>query len=551
MRANCVLTGDSFEISEAEVDYCRRFSLPLPVLSPRERLRELAVWRNRVHLFKSTCAITNKQILSMVPPEVGFSVCDISVWNSDDWDPLEFGRDYDFSRPFFDQWIELARSVPMPNLQVVTSSMENSDYTNGITGAKNCYLLFGAIDNEDCLYSVALNRCRSTVDSIHCNDCELCYDCLDVHGSYQLRFSEHCTGCSNSYFLSQCVSCKNCFGCVNLAQAEYCFFNQQLSKADYENRIKELNLSSAVQLEEQQQQFTTFKQGFPVKSYFGSRNEGSRGNFLNSTKNCCDSFFVTESEDLYHCLRLYNAKQSFFQLGYGIGTELIYNCSTIGGNSYNLHFCDSCWSGCRDLEYCCYCSEGVANCFGSIGLKRKSYCVLNKQYSKEDYEALVLKIREHMLSTGEYGRYFPPRLSPYSYNCSEVMDYFPLDRPGAEALGYRWRNDDLQSEADVVVVPDTASELGEDACSKAYRCSLTGKPYRLIKQEVDFYRTNDIPPPKIAPLERIKRRLSFYNIPEITKAPCAKCRAIVDQIVPHLERGNVLCESCFIQETRG
>ena len=40
-----------------------------------------------------------------------------------------------------------------------------------------------------------------------------------------------------------------------------------------------------------------------------------------------------------------------------------------------------------------------SNLFGCVGLKSKEYCILNKQYTKEAWEALVPQIIEHMKKT--------------------------------------------------------------------------------------------------------------------------------------------------------
>jgi len=46
----------------------------------------------------------------------------------------------------------------------------------------------------------------------------------------------------------------------------------------------------------------------------------------------------------------------------------------------------------------CYDSN---NLFGCIGLKKKEYCIFNKQYTQADYEKLVPQLVEHMKTTGE------------------------------------------------------------------------------------------------------------------------------------------------------
>ncbi|HRI36281.1 MAG TPA: hypothetical protein PK765_04380 [bacterium] len=61
----------------------------------------------------------------------------------------------------------------------------------------------------------------------------------------------------------------------------------------------------------------------------------------------------------------------------------------------------------------------------------KSYCILNKQYTEEEYNTLVPKIIAHMRETGEWGEFFSPNLSPFGYNETVAMEYFPLTKEQA------------------------------------------------------------------------------------------------------------------------
>jgi len=124
MQKTCEITGELFVVSEAEQDYCRKNDVPLPTVCPRERLRLLFSFRNRLFLWHRTCDSSGRQVLSMVRPDEERIVFDVDIWESDSWDPLDYGRDVDFSRPFFEQFAELLRVVPMPNLAVIKSSMQ-------------------------------------------------------------------------------------------------------------------------------------------------------------------------------------------------------------------------------------------------------------------------------------------------------------------------------------------------------------------------------------------------------------------------------------------
>ena len=45
------------------------------------------------------------------------------------------------------------------------------------------------------------------------------------------------------------------------------------------------------------------------------------------------------------------------------------------------------------------CVENCNNLFGCIGLRNKSYCIFNKQYTKDEYETTVANIITHMQET--------------------------------------------------------------------------------------------------------------------------------------------------------
>jgi hypothetical protein len=40
------------------------------------------------------------------------NIVDQKYWWSDEWDPLDYGIEFDFSRTFFEQWKELRDTIP-------------------------------------------------------------------------------------------------------------------------------------------------------------------------------------------------------------------------------------------------------------------------------------------------------------------------------------------------------------------------------------------------------------------------------------------------------
>ncbi len=85
----------------------------------------------------------------------------------------------------------------------------------------------------------------------------------------------------------------------------------------------------------------------------------------------------------------------------GIHSEHLYNCDGIVTCS-NVYYS-------RFLESCQY-------CFGCIGLKNKSYCILNKEYTKEERYEKVDEIFTQMEGDGIFGKFFPASIDPFYFN---------------------------------------------------------------------------------------------------------------------------------------
>ena len=113
--------------------------VPVPTLCQEERQRRRLAWRNERNLFQKKCSGTGNPILSVYREESPFPVYEQSYFHSDSWDPKTYGQDYDFSKPFFEQFFALQQRVPHINL--IGSKNENSDYVNYAGSNKNCFLL--------------------------------------------------------------------------------------------------------------------------------------------------------------------------------------------------------------------------------------------------------------------------------------------------------------------------------------------------------------------------------------------------------------------------
>ena len=106
-----------------------------------------------------------------------------------------------------------------------------------------------------------------------------------------------------------------------------------------------------------------------------------------------------------------------------------------GEEDYRVAFSFMVFRG-RELFYSMYCCQNVSNLFGCVGLRNKEYCILNKQYTKEEYEKLVAKIIQQMQKTGEWGQFFHPALSPFGYNETVAEEYYPSTAEQVRKQGF-------------------------------------------------------------------------------------------------------------------
>jgi hypothetical protein len=147
----CAVSGKPFAIFQSDLEFYDKlspvfngvkYSIPAPTLCPEERERRRMAWRNEWKLYRRTCDASGKSIMAMYPDNCGYTVYDRKVWYSDQWDALDYGREYDFTKTFFENFELLNRAVPKKSLHIV-DSMENCEYCNYGIFSKSCYLVNG------------------------------------------------------------------------------------------------------------------------------------------------------------------------------------------------------------------------------------------------------------------------------------------------------------------------------------------------------------------------------------------------------------------------
>lgn len=429
LTRTCINCGKDFTVDVEDFEFYKKVDFPAPKKCPTCRQQNRLAFRNERNLFKRHCLLCNKLTISIYSKDKPYKIYCQECFFSDQHNPLENGREFDFNRSFFDQFAELLRDTPLASLYNLNN--ENTPYANFSGYNKNCYLIFSAIYNEDCYYGRRLVRNRDCIDCLDIRDCELCYECLNVKNAYNCDFCCFSNNISNCKYCYYCENASDLFACINIYEKNYCILNKQYSKEEYEKIINNLTEESAQKILEE---FEDLKKKSPHRAINIINGENCTGDFIRSCKNVKDSFFVEQAESLR-----FVSEGSMLKDCYDVDiddeSELTYN--SIAVQEGYLSLCDFICFVSKFVKYSIAC-QNCQSLFGCVGLHNQKYCILNKKYEREEYEELCKKIRLHMESTGEYGEFFPIKISPFGYNETLAHELYPLTEKEAREKGYKW-----------------------------------------------------------------------------------------------------------------
>jgi hypothetical protein len=320
-------------------------------------------------------------------------------------------------------------------------------------------------------------------------------------------------------------------------------------------------------------------------------------NILYPAKNCFYCFDT--SGDLEDCKFVvyagYGLKDSYDCYSTGLNAELLYeNVVGVGSSNsqFNVRIINS-----HNIKFSIDCFVS-SHLFGCIGLRHKQYCILNKQYTKQEYEKLVPKIIEHMNKMPyidkkgriyKYGEFFPPELSPFAYNETIAQEYFPLTKEQAIKQGYQWKEPEernIKPDIRTDQLPDHIKDVKDDIIGKIIQCQHAKikkdgtleatcneqctTAFKIIEPELEFYQRMNLPLPRLCPNCRHYQRIKQRNPLKLWKRKC-QCSGrksqnqVYQNTIEHFHKQNpcpnefstpyspdrpeiVYCEKCYLQE---
>ncbi len=440
---------------------------------------------------------------------------------------------YDFSKNFFENFEILFKSSNFAPT-VLHGECENAIFTDQTVSCSNSYLSFVVIKwCENVLYSFSVKENSVNVlNSIVVWDtCENIFTSKWIIKSFNIFYSKHIINSSNLWFCSNMVWCHDCIFCDNLDNKSYCINNKQFTKEEYKIEKEKI-------LKNKTDFFSWFLKIDSKWNNFSSNN--------------VNGIFNIESENITNWANNYqikNGKNIMFIWGKWPG-ENIYDCflntppETDVYWVFSTGYCDNIYNSYQitwgsNLYYSVI-MENCSYCIWCVWLKNQSYCILNKQYTKEEWEILAEKIFTGMEIEKILWEFFPGNLNPYYFNDSAaylIDDSFTKQE--VEKQWYMWREDEIKVDIPewvevIKITPPARASLppqlrgteGEFVSDYQWYDSNWNwqinpeilkkvikdekwNIYRIVQMEYDFLMKHWLPLPEIHWLDRIKMWFKF------------------------------------------
>lgn len=491
----------------------------------RQYLKEIASW-------KPFSFYKNAWMVSRYPPEGRIkniiSIKEFALIRDNiPW------KEYDKNKNFFKQYQELLLETPLWNL-IHFNNNENADYADAVFTAKNVYLSNTiGIDAENIYYSVlCYDKVINIFNSFMVNNkSQNIYQSSAINNSYNIFYSKFISDSSDIWFSTNLIGCRECIFCEGLQNKKFYIENKEYSRDEYEAEKKNI-------LKQKELFIDYFKKLTNKAINYGSKN--SSGNAIYFCENVENGFFMSRlkngrnvwcghgtngSNDFYDCFDTgVNSKDFYAVMWAGENADNIYCSAEIGRSSHIFYS---------------YFLESCSFCLGCVGLKNKHFCILNKQYSKEEWYKKADEIFSFMERQEILWEFFPPSVNPFYFN--DTIAYFFDSSFSQEEIkkdAYLWREQaikvDIPEGAEVVYVnPPVLSDIplikgdsksGAEAgvlqdyqgfdsnwnwkinpeIMKKVIQDSTGNFYKIIKPEYDFLMKYALPLPELHWMERIK-----------------------------------------------
>lgn len=281
--------------------------------------------------------------------------------------------------------------------------------------------------------------------------------------------------------------------------------------------------------------------------------------YMVHARNCFYCTHIHDAEDIKYGEHVWrNAKNIMDASTVGRNASWVYESLNVGIDVNNNLFCIQNWTSQETIySSSCFNSQKL---FWCSGIKKWKNCILNISYSQQEYDYICSRIINHMKNTGEWGEFFPHQLSHFWYNETDAYNHFPhLTEEEVKNHLWNWKEEEetnsyhgpyynslpIQEYSEKKVGYEKSTKNINNILNWILRCQVTGKPFKVIKQELAFYIENSIPIPTKHPDQRHKERMTTRNPRELHERSCAECwKKMITSYAPDRPE-KIVCETCY------
>jgi len=422
----------------------------------------------------------------------------------------QYGADYKNTESFFEQFGQLLSSTPLPSM-IECFATENSEYCDIAAGCKNAYLGFTIFNNcENVCYSADIkDNSHNVFNSMTVWDGnDNIYQSTGVFSSQQIFYSKYITSCFNIWFSSNLRGCQECLFCDGLENQSYCIANVRYEKEEYLTRKEEL---------------------LAKKHNFALRHQEVNKKAINFATERCSGNMITQSNNIEEGHFVYRVQEgkNLFSVWSAHGNSHFYDVID-AGSPHGNHYYAVQWAGGWEHIYCSVSINWWSNvyysyyldhcnyCLGCVGLINKEYCILNKQYSRDEWLTKVEQIFSQMHIQWVLGRFFPPSLNPFFFNDTAAALIGEFKKEELIAEWYLWRDEEIKVDIPEWMELVESKDLNSYESNKSWQWFIDpsilkkvirdqdGNCYRIVKIEYDFLMKFGLPLPREHRLERLK-----------------------------------------------
>jgi len=273
-------------------------------------MSQLTSLRNERIVYWDKCYKCGEKTMSLYGDDSHKIIYCHDCWWGDNWDGLDYGLDYDESKPLIEQIKNLQNKVPREALIVLNST--NCNYGNNIRDSKDCYFSFLIANSEHLLYSMWIVGAKDCMDNHKVVDSELVIHSVDVANCYKSAYLHDSSDCSFCYFSYDLKGCNNCLFCSNLRNKSYYIRNKKVNKEEYKKEFEKVFDGS----------FTTFKKAITEyknvqemaihRFAFFLKTENSIGNYLQNCNNSYRCFDGVNCQDVRNVASILYSKDTHY-----------------------------------------------------------------------------------------------------------------------------------------------------------------------------------------------------------------------------------------------